>query len=274
MLNLILRPGMVHKLKEHIYSFVNIILKLVIRLLMLHVELNLVDFLYLLPLIKESSTTCYISKTSNRIILLDNLFLISSELHTAGKNSFYSNLMKISEYFNFGNFSPDLVDTAKVTMFLQLMKQKYISYWQHTLQHSQKLEFYRSFKNEYATSSYLELTRRVSDRRTLTKLRISNHKLMIELGRYNDTPRDNRLCPVCDCNQTEDEIHFLFYCSKYATTRDNFYKKIQPFIQNVSRLPVSDLILELMNSSIFFVNMQFIKFISSCFDSRNKMLSM
>ena len=201
-------------------------------------------------------------------------FLISSELHTAGKNSFYSNLMKISEYFNFGNFSPELVDTAKVTMFLQLMKQKYISYWQHTLQHSQKLEFYRSFKNEYASSSYLELTRRVSDRRTLTKLRISNHKLMIELGRYNDTPRDNRLCPVCDCNQTEDEIHFLFYCSRYATTRDNSYKKIQPFIQNVSRLPVSDLILELMNSSNFFVNMQLIKFISSCFDSRNKMLSM
>ena len=26
MLNLILRPGMVHKLKEHIYSFVNVIL--------------------------------------------------------------------------------------------------------------------------------------------------------------------------------------------------------------------------------------------------------
>ena len=83
------------------------------------------------------------------------------------------------------------------------MKQKYISYWQHTLQHSQKLEFYRSFKNEYVTSSYLELTSRVSDRRTLTKLRISNHKLMIELGRYNNTPRENRLCPVCDCNTVQ-----------------------------------------------------------------------
>ena len=35
--------GMFHKLKEHIYSFVNVILKLVIRLLLLHVELNLVD---------------------------------------------------------------------------------------------------------------------------------------------------------------------------------------------------------------------------------------
>ena len=97
--------------------------------------------------------------------------------------------MKISEYINFGNFSPDFVNTAKVTMFLQLMKQKYISYWQHTLQHSQKLEFYRSFKNEYVTFSYLELTSRISDRRTLTKLRISNHKLMIELGRYTIRPK-------------------------------------------------------------------------------------
>ena len=129
-----------------------------------------------------------------------------------------------------------------------------------------------SFKNEYVTSSYLELTSSVSDRRTLTKLRISNHKLMIELGRY--TPRDNRLCPVCDCNKTEDEIHFLFYCSKYATIRDNFYKKIQPIIQNANRLPVPDLILELINSSDCFVIMQLIKFISSCFVSHNKVLSM
>ena len=62
--------------------------------------------------------------------------------------------------------------------------------------------------------------------------------------------------------------------SKYATIRDNFYKKIQPIIQNVSRLPVPDLILELMNSSDYFVIMQLIKFISSFFDSRNKVLSM
>ena len=117
--------------------------------------------------------------------------------------------MKISEYFNFENFSPDLLDTAKVKMFLLSMKQKYISYWQHTLQHSQKLEFNRSFKERIC---HFQLSRdnwKVSDRRTLTKLRISNLKLMTELGRYNNSPRDNRLCPVCDCNQTEDEIHSL-----------------------------------------------------------------
>ena len=62
--------------------------------------------------------------------LVRQSFLISSDFHTASKNSF-----RISEYFNFDNFSPDLLDTAKVKMFLRLMKQKYISYWQHILQH-------------------------------------------------------------------------------------------------------------------------------------------
>ena len=112
-------------------------------------------------------------------------------------------------------------------------------------------------------SNYLEITKRVSDRRTLTKLRISNHKLIIELGRCNNTHRDNRLCPVRDYNQAEEEIHFLFYCSKYATIRDNFYKKMQLFILNVSRLPVTDFISELMNSPNYFVNVQLFKFISS-----------
>ena len=35
----------------------------------------------------------------------------------------------------------------------------------------------------------------------------------------------------------------FFYCSKYATIRDHFYKKIEPFILNVSWLPVTVLIL-------------------------------
>ena len=71
------------------------------------------------------------------------------------------------------------------------MKQEYISYWQNTFQHSQKLEFYRSFKTDHASSSYLDLKRGTAGRRALVKVRISNHKLMIEIGRYNQTTKDN-----------------------------------------------------------------------------------
>ena len=50
-------------------------------------------------------------------------------------------------------------------------------------------------------------------RRALVKLPISNHRLMIEIGRYNQTTKDNRHCPFCGCNVIEDEVNFLFSMS-------------------------------------------------------------
>ena len=91
--------------------------------------------------------------------------------------------MEMSEYFNLSHFDPDLLETAKIKLFVRIMKQKDISYWQQTLQNFQKLEFYQIFKIEYALSHYLDQTTRTSERRALTKL--CNDKLRIELGRYN-----------------------------------------------------------------------------------------
>ena len=105
------------------------------------------------------------------------------------------------------------------------MKQENISYWQNTFQHSQKLEFYRSSKTDHTSSSYLDLTRGTAGGRALVKLRISNHKLMIEIGRYNQTTMDNRHCPFCGCNVMEDEVHFLFHCPAYSMIRNKCYYK-------------------------------------------------
>ena len=98
------------------------------------------------------------------------------------------------------NLSKLILDIATIKSYVSSMKQEYISYWQNTLQHSQKLEFYRSFKTDHTSSSYLDLTRGTAGRRALVKLRISNHKLMIEIGRYNQTTKDNRHCPFCGYN--------------------------------------------------------------------------
>ena len=131
---------------------------------------------------------------------------MSFDLHCNGKNSFHRHLVKMSEYFKLPDFNPDLLDIAMVKSYVSSMKQEYISYWQNTLQHSQKLEFYRSFKTDHTSSSYLDLTRGTAGRRALVKLRISNHKLIIELGRYNQTTKDNRHCPFCGSSLIEDEV--------------------------------------------------------------------
>ena len=83
----------------------------------------------------------------------------------------------MSEYFKLPDFNPDLLDIAMVKSYVSSTKQEYISYWQNTLQHSQKLEFYRSLKTDHTISSFLDLTTRTAGRRALVKLQISNHKL-------------------------------------------------------------------------------------------------
>ena len=142
---------------------------------------------------------------------------------------------------------------------LDIMKKRSIDHWRHTLQHLKKKT--STFKNNYAPSIYLDITRKNCNRKTLVKLRIGNHKLEIETGRYDNTPRCERLCSLCDMNEIEDQIHFLLRCSKYSTIRNAFYNKIVNRIPNVKQLQLTDLIFD---DNI--INMQFIKFVSSCFD--------
>ena len=46
----------------------------------------------------------------------------------------------------------------------------------------------------------------------LCKFRLSNHKLSIETGRYNKTPRNLRYYDICNENVVGDEFHLLFEC--------------------------------------------------------------
>ena len=95
---------------------------------------------------------------------------------------------------------------------------------------------------------------------------------MIETGRYNQTTKDNRHCPFCGYNVIEDEGHFLFQCPTYSMIRNTFYYKVKTD-SKIIELPINGLIKELMNSSNYFINIQFIKYISACFDVRDKLLS-
>ena len=72
-----------------------------------------------------------------------------------------------------------------------MVRQKYISYWKYVRDNFDKLQFYNSSKEEYTLSNYLELLRKVNERKTaLVKRRLGSHKLI-------------RICPNCKCNEIE-----------------------------------------------------------------------
>ena len=103
-----------------------------------------------------------------------------------------------------------------VKSYVSSMEQEYIYSYISYIFHTGKtppnilrnLNFIDLLKPIITSSSYLDLTRGTAGRRAVVKLRISNHKLMIEIGRYNQTTKDNRHFPFCGCNVIEDEVHF------------------------------------------------------------------
>ena len=83
-------------------------------------------------------------------------------------------------------------------------------------------------------------------------------------------PRDERLCSLCNCNKIEDKTHFLLESPRYFSIRDMFFSKIEskiPFL----RINIT-LMSRLMNCTDYYINIQLISFISSCFELRDKLV--
>ena len=81
-----------------------------------------------------------------------------------------------------------------------------------------KLRTYGLIKHDIGREDYLVQIKNTKLRQKLTKFRLSNHKLMIELGRHIDLDKDKRICQICH-EEVEDEIHFMIKCKFYDALR-------------------------------------------------------
>ena len=126
---------------------------------------------------------------------------MSQDLHHAGKNSYYSYIIRMSDYYNFPCYDFTYLTYAKIKHYVSLTQQMFFLYWRHTIQNSIKLEFSNIFKNDYKPSSYLRLTSKLSERKELVKFWIGNHKLRIETGRYDQIQMVNlKSVLICESN--------------------------------------------------------------------------
>ena len=97
-----------------------------------------------------------------------------------------------------------------------------------------KLRTYSKLKTEPGFEKYLDEVPCVKKRIAFTKLRLSNHMLMIEKGRHLNIERTQRFCPFCP-NFVEDERHFLLVCNQYRYIRQELLREVEvriPLISN------------------------------------------
>ena len=102
--------------------------------------------------------------------------------------------------------------------YLQLFQNKINNFDSHN-----KLYLYKNIKVTLEQEYYLQHPN-FEIRRIFTTLRISDHNLQIEKGRYINCPREQRLCQYCSV--IEDEQHFLLHCKNNQNLRNNLFSDI------------------------------------------------
>ena len=114
-----------------------------------------------------------------------------------------------------------------------------------------KLRAFRKFKikENYKCEDYLRQVTNIRHRITLTKLRLSNHKLAIETGRYVRRYKkpEERICPICK-KGVEDEIHISTLCPANQETRSTLFQNLNnEYRISVNRMAPDDVFLLSIN---------------------------
>ena len=107
---------------------------------------------------------------------------MSKDLYLQNKTSFYTNAMNILKSYK--HETPDLVSITNISVksIITNIKETYSNVWKNEINHSSKLEFYSTFKQEFCLEKYLSTIKNTNQRKSFTRFHISNHNLMVEHG--------------------------------------------------------------------------------------------
>ena len=96
--------------------------------------------------------------------------------------------------------------------FERNVKDQWITEWRSLLSCKSSCNAYVSYKDSFTLENYLIKLPKLY-KFTLCRLRTNNHRFPVVTGRYNRTPREERICNKCNDNVIGDEYHVLLECT-------------------------------------------------------------
>ena len=155
-------------------------------------------------------------------------------------------------------------------MFLAIFKQRvrdsFIQTWNSELAESSMALFFRN-TSDFGFKAYLNIVTVKKFRRALSRLRMSSHRLEVEMGRWKRPVKvayGERKCRVCGV--LEDEFHFLIECPIYVNLRAKYIKRyyyISPSMYKLVELFSTNNNRDIQNLATY---------VYKAFDERNKTL--
>ena len=146
----------------------------------------------------------------------------------SASNSWYNTVKHISDFLDIPlSSSAVMKQSAFKSKLSKILKEKYLNEWYSVKQAYSvgKLDTYTKIKNHFGFEKYLN-SLSFPFRRDITRLRISSHRLSIEIGRYARIDRTDRLCSKCTLGVLGDEIHFLLECPAFNVTRESLIRLV------------------------------------------------
>ena len=192
------------------------------------------------------------------------------DCHNGTRNWVY-NVRKLLNDYGFSYIFDNCYNT-NLNGFHLLFKQRvidtYIQEWNNKIQVSTILRNYMYFKPEFGYESYLNQISN-SLRFFITRLRLSEHPLRTQTGRYNRNriERNERYCLTCNSLDLEDEYHFICICNCYKQLRKKYIDK-RYYIN-----PSNFKFLELLKSTDKYTLINLAKFIKCALDVRKTILN-
>ena len=100
----------------------------------------------------------------------------------------------------------------------QNLQDQFIQSWRTNLTMSSKGKNYNVYKDSIQLEPYI-LALPYKLYINMIRFRTGNHKLPIEIGRWNNVDIDDRKCNLCTSNSIGDEFHYLLQCPYFKQDR-------------------------------------------------------
>ena len=118
------------------------------------------------------------------------------------------------------------IDVININDIVKHIQSNCHTLWKEQVLSKPKLRTYRLYKTSFGVENYVVANISRQERSRLAQIRLGIAPLQIELGRFNNTPIENRLCKFCDLSLVEDEFHFVFVCPGLTGIRQDLLTAI------------------------------------------------
>lgn len=185
-----------------------------------------------------------------------------------GRTTWASHIKTLLQKTGFG-FVWDNQSVGDTEWFTQIFKQRLKDMceqdWLSEINNSRKLQTYSLFKTELKLESYLTMNLPRLGKALLTKLRCATLKLQIEMGRYENIMKEQRICNLCK-EEIEDEYHFIMKCKILSNIRSKQ-------LSNITEPANLHTFIMLMKSECYKIKTKLVLYMQEAWEHRCKILT-